>query len=138
MTGSDRRKLRWSRWLLSLMAVLGLGLTAAPAYASPPKLDRFSEAPTLPADPAAIVDIDTRMNYQGAIGAGTGIVIDPNGTVLTNNHVIAGATSITARSVANGQSFGGDVIGFDRTHDIAVVQLRGAGGLPVANIADSN
>ena len=146
MSGSDRLKQRWSWRLLSVVAVAGLGLATAPAQASPPRLDRFSEAPAAPTDVLAavsqvapqIVDIDTKIGYQNAEGAGTGIVIDPNGTVLTNNHVIAGATSITARDIGNGRTYDGDVIGFDRTNDIAVLQLRGASGLPVATIGDSN
>ncbi|MDT5170649.1 MAG: hypothetical protein QOD02_3984, partial [Mycobacterium sp.] len=72
-----------------------------------------------------------------AIGAGTGIVIDSNGVVLTNNHVVAGATNLTARSIGNGQTFPATVIGYDRKHDIAVVQLAG-GGLPAANIGNSD
>ena len=56
-------------------------------------------------------------------------MIDPS-VVLTNNHVIAGATDLTARSIANGQTYPATVIGFDRQHDIAVLQLAG-GGLPI-------
>jgi S1-C subfamily serine protease len=57
--------------------------------------------------------------------------------ILTNNHVVAGATDLTARSIANGQTYPANVIGFDRQHDIAVLQLAG-GGLPVANIGNSD
>ena len=63
-------------------------------------------------------------------------MIDPS-VILTNNHVIAGATDLTARSIANGQTYPATVIGFDRQHDIAVLQLAG-GGLPVANIGNSD
>ena len=140
MSGSHRRTPWWS-WLLSLASVVGLVVFAAPTYASP-----APQAPAPPADPLGsvgqvgpqIVDIDTQLGYQSAVGAGTGIVIDPNGVVLTNNHVIAGATQITARSIGNGQAYPVEVIGYDRTEDIAVVQLGGAGGLPVANIGDSS
>jgi S1-C subfamily serine protease len=83
-----------------------------------------------------IVDIDTKLGYQSAVGAGTGIVIGPS-TVLTNNHVIAGATDLTVRSIGNGQTFGASVIGFDRSHDIAVLQVAG-GGLQPANIGNSD
>jgi S1-C subfamily serine protease len=146
MSGSDRRKPRWSWRLLSVVAVLGLGLAMAPAQASPPRLTGFSEAPAAPTDVLAaisqvapqIVDIDTKIGYQNAEGSATGIVIDPNGIVLTNNHVIVGGTSITARDIGNGQTYDADVIGFDRTNDIAVLKLRGASGLSVANIGDSN
>ena len=68
------------------------------------------------------------------MGAGTGIVIDPGGVVLTNNHVISGATDISAFSVGTGQTYAVDVVGYDRAADIAVLQLRGAGGLPSAAI----
>jgi S1-C subfamily serine protease len=83
-----------------------------------------------------IVDIDAKLGYQSAVGAGTGIVIGPS-TVLTNNHVVAGATDLTARSIGNGQTFPATVIGFDRSHDIAVLQLAG-GGLQPANIGNSD
>lgn len=96
----------------------------------------------LPLDPSAmvaqvgpqVVNINTKLGYNNAVGAGTGIVIDPNGVVLTNNHVIAGATDINAFSVGSGQTYGVDVVGYDRTQDVAVLQLRGAGGLPSAAI----
>ncbi|MEO8814350.1 MAG: S1C family serine protease [Mycobacterium sp.] len=128
-----------SRWrLLSVTVMAGLALATAPAHAAPamprPPLD--ASAMIAQVGPA-VVNIDTQMGYQGAVGAGTGIVLDPNGVVLTNNHVIAGATSIRAVSVGTGQTYDVDVIGFDRNHDVAVLQLRGAGGLPAANIGSS-
>ncbi len=77
------------------------------------------------------------IDYQHAIGAGTGFVLNPNGEVLTNFHVVQGADVITAHSVGTGQSFPVDLVGYDRTHDIALLQLRGAGGLPVAPLGNS-
>lgn len=138
MSGSHRGNPRGSLRLLSLLAAIGLGLATAPAHASPLR-------PPAPQDTATalgqvgpqIVDIDARLGYQSAIGAGTGIVIDPNGVVLTNNHVVAGATDLTARSIGNGQTYPATVIGYDRQHDIAVLQLAG-GGLPAANIGNSD
>lgn len=142
MSGSHRPS-RW--WLLSVTAALtataslGLaGLVSAPVQASP-------TLPAPPLDPSAmvaqvgpaVVNIDAQMGYQSAVGAGTGIVLDPDGVVLTNNHVIAGATGLTAVSVGNGQSYDVDVLGFDRSHDVAVLQLRGASGLQAANIGTS-
>jgi S1-C subfamily serine protease len=137
MSEAQRRRPRGSPWLLSLAAVLALGLGAAPVHASP-------SMPPLPQDALAavgqvgptIVDIDAKLGYQSAVGAGTGIVIGPS-TVLTNNHVVAGATDLTARSIGNGQTFPATVIGFDRSHDIAVLQLAG-GGLQPANIGNSD
>lgn len=136
MSGLHRRRPWW--WLLSLMTVAGLALASGLAQPAPP-------ASAQPPDPSAmvgqvgpsVVDINTQMGYQSATGAGTGIVIDPNGVVLTNNHVVSGATNITAVAISNNQTYDVDVIGFDRSHDIAVVQLRGANGLVTANIGSS-
>jgi S1-C subfamily serine protease len=140
MSESHRPRPQRSRmglWLLSLITVLGLGLVTASAHASPltPPAPQDALAAVGQVGPA-IVDIDAKLGYQSAVGAGTGIVIGPS-TVLTNNHVIAGATQLTARSIANGQTFPATVIGFDRSHDIAVLQLAG-GGLQPANIGNSD
>ncbi|OJZ69191.1 serine protease [Mycobacterium paraffinicum] len=141
MSKSHHRSV-WRSWLVSVLSVvglgfgLGLGLGTAPAAASP-----FT-APRAPLDPAAlagqvgpqVVNINTKFGYNNAVGAGTGIVIDPNGVVLTNNHVISGATDISAFDVGNGQTYAVDVVGYDRSQDVAVLQLRGAAGLPTAAI----
>ncbi len=137
MSKSHHRSVWWS-WVVSVLAVvgLGLGLGIAPAAASP-----FTQ-PRAPLDPAAlvgqvgpqVVNINTKFGYNNAVGAGTGIVIDPNGVVLTNNHVISGATDISAFDVGNGQTYAVDVVGYDRTQDVAVLQLRGGAGLPTAAI----
>src|ERR1700733_1194387 len=131
----------WWSWLVSVLAVVGLGLTTVPAAASPSTLalDLFHDAPMIPLDPAAmvapqVVNITTKFGYNSAVGAGTGIVIDPGGVVLTNNHVISAATDISAFDVGNGETYAVDVIGYSRSADIAVLQLRGAGGLPAAAI----
>ncbi len=143
MSKSHHRVVWWS-WMVSVLTVVGLGLGTVPASASPSTLalDRFSDRPAPPLDPAElvgqvgpqVVNINTKFGYNNAVGAGTGIVIDPNGVVLTNNHVISGATDISAFDVGNGQTYAVDVVGYDRTQDIAVLQLRGAAGLPTAAI----
>ncbi len=139
-----RRASRWAGRLAGLLAAVTLlaGVTPAPATALPPP----RPAPATPLDQSAVlsqvlpglVDINTTLGYQGATGAGTGIVLDPNGDVLTNNHVIEGATEITAVSLANSITYPVDVIGFDRANDIAVVRLRGANGLPTAVLGSSS
>src|SRR5271163_2156664 len=137
MSGSHRGIPRGSLRLLSLVAATGLALATAPAHASPLTTPAPRDAQTAAAQVGPqIVDIDAKLGFQSAIGAGTGIVIDPS-VVLTNNHVVAGATDLTARSIANGQTFPAAVIGFDRQHDIAVLQLAG-GGLQPANIGNSD
>jgi S1-C subfamily serine protease len=85
-----------------------------------------------------LVVIDTSLRYDSAAAAGTGMVISSGGLVLTNNHVIEDATRITATAVATGKTYPARVIGYDRTGDIALLQLQGASRLrtvPVGNSA---
>ena len=87
-------------------------------------------------DPA-LVDINVNFSYQGAQGAGTGIVLTSNGEVLTNNHVIEGATSIQVTDIGNGKTYSATVVGDDPSADIAVIQLSGASGLQTATLGNS-
>src|SRR4030088_3045846 len=75
-------------------------------------------------DPA-VVDVVSTLGQNGT-AAGTGIVLTSSGEVLTNNHVIDGATSIKVRDVGNGQTYTASVVGYDASHDISVIQLQGA------------
>jgi S1-C subfamily serine protease len=86
-------------------------------------------------DPAVVDIVSTLNNGQAA---GTGIVLTSSGEVLTNNHVIDGATSISVTDVGNGQTYQASVTGYDATHDIAVLKLNGASGLTTASIGDSS
>jgi S1-C subfamily serine protease len=84
-----------------------------------------------------LVDIYTNLGYQQAQAAGTGMVLTSSGEVLTNNHVINGATSIKARDIGNGRTYQAKVVGYDHSHDIAVIQLQGASGLDTVTLGDS-
>jgi S1-C subfamily serine protease len=85
-----------------------------------------------------LVDIDTTLGYQQEQAAGTGIVLTPSGEILTNNHVIDGATTISVTDVGNGKTYSASVVGYNRTKDIAVLQLHGASGLQTATIGNSS
>jgi S1-C subfamily serine protease len=88
-------------------------------------------------DPA-LVDIVTTLGYQGGRAAGTGIVLTSDGEVLTNNHVIRGATSIKVTDVGNGRTYTAKVVGYDASKDVAVIKLQNASGLTTANLGDSS
>jgi S1-C subfamily serine protease len=83
------------------------------------------------------VVINTAQQYSSEAAAGTGMIINSDGLVLTNNHVIAGATKITATAVATGTTYPATVIGYDKTGDIALIKLRGATGLPSVPVGNS-
>src|SRR5579859_3333055 len=88
-------------------------------------------------DPA-LVDVVSTDGLQGATSEGTGIVLTSTGEVLTNNHVIEGATSIKAIDIGNGRTYTATVVGYDASHDVAVIQLQDASGLTTASLGDSS
>lgn len=120
---------RLSASLIVIAAVLAL-VAPATSVAAPADIEAAAAAVT-----PAVVQVTTKIDYQQAIGTGTGTVIDPGGVVLTNYHVVAGANTVTG--TVGGRDYPADLVGYDRKHDIAVLQLRGAGGLPTAPIGDS-
>ncbi|HXQ62165.1 MAG TPA: trypsin-like peptidase domain-containing protein [Acidimicrobiales bacterium] len=85
-----------------------------------------------------LVDINVVLGYQQESAAGTGQVLTSSGEVLTNNHVIDGATTISATDIGNGRTYTASVVGYDRTGDLAVIQLHGASGLSTVSIGDSS
>ncbi|WP_420123973.1 S1C family serine protease [Nakamurella sp.] len=99
--------------------------------------DGSSEVPVTTAQQVGLVYIDTQLAYQDAAAAGTGLVLTSDGTILTNNHVIAGSTSILVTVVSSGKTYRATVVGADVKDDIAVLQLTDASGLTTANVGTS-
>jgi S1-C subfamily serine protease len=65
------------------------------------------------------------------------MVLTADGEILTNNHVVAGATGITVTIVSSGDRYQASVVGVDPTDDVAVLQLSGASDLATANLSSS-
>lgn len=84
-----------------------------------------------------VVMINTTLQYSAEAAAGTGMVINADGLVLTNNHVIAGATKITAKVSATGRTYPATVVGYDKTGDVALLRLQGASGLKTVPLGNS-
>jgi S1-C subfamily serine protease len=83
----------------------------------------------------AVVAIYTTSDQRG--GAGSGVIVDPSGIVLTNHHVVRGATRIEV-ALSDRTRYGGEVLGTDPQDDLAVVRLVDApGGLPALTLGDS-
>ena len=95
------------------------------------------EAVRTKVDPG-VVDINTQLGFQGAAAAGTGMILSADGRVLTNNHVIDGATQIRATVVTTRKTYTATIIGTDPTDDVAVIQLQGASGLTPIKLGDSS
>jgi S1-C subfamily serine protease len=86
-------------------------------------------------DPA-IVDITSSLGSNGT-AAGTGMVITPGGQVLTNHHVIQGATYIGVQIAGTGKSYPATVIGSDPANDVALLQIEGVSNLKTITVSSS-
>jgi S1-C subfamily serine protease len=104
----------------------------ASAPASPP-----ASAPAARVDPG-LVDVTATLGYQQVISSGTGMVLTPSGRVITNNHVIEGATSVTVTDAGNHRTYTAAVAGYDQGQDIAVLQLAAASGLKTVSLSTSS
>jgi S1-C subfamily serine protease len=113
-----------------LLAVVGLLVASVAAATGVIALARMTA--TTVGD--GVVVINTNLAYQGNAAAGTGMVLTSSGEVLTNNHVISGATTINVVVPKTGQSYKADVLGYDRTADVALLQLEGASSLKTVSI----
>jgi S1-C subfamily serine protease len=86
---------------------------------------------------SGVVVIETNLGFQGGQTAGTGMVLTSSGEILTNNHVIRGATDIKVVVPNTGQSYSAQVIGYDVSHDVAVLRVNGASNLKTISQGDS-
>jgi S1-C subfamily serine protease len=85
-----------------------------------------------------LVDVISTLGYEHGTAEGTGMVLTSNGEVLTNNHVVAGATSIQVRDVGNDKTYTARVVGYSDTDDVAVLQLSNASGLSTVRLGNSS
>jgi S1-C subfamily serine protease len=85
-----------------------------------------------------VVVIDTNLGYENGEAAGTGMVLTSSGEILTNNHVIRGATTIKVVLPGTGHTYTAKVVGYDAVADVAVLQVNGAANLKTVSIGNSS
>ena len=96
----------------------------------------FARSTAVPIGTGVVV-IDTNLAYVNGAAAGTGMVLTSSGKVLTNNHVIAGATTIRVVVPNTGRSYTARVLGYSRSADVAVLQLQHASNLKTVSTSGS-
>jgi S1-C subfamily serine protease len=134
----------------AMLAYAGFGFSTRGNGASGPRLAPVApQGPTTDggaADQSAttskldvgVVDIDTKLGFQSARAAGTGMIITPSGLVLTNTHVINDATTINVTVVTTGRTYDAEVVGSDSVHDVALLQIQDAPKLDTVKLGDSS
>jgi S1-C subfamily serine protease len=129
----------WRRRLLALGGSAGLVVAlGGTAYAVSGNAGTLTTSQITAATDPGLVDVISTLGYQHGIAEGTGLVLTSTGQVLTNNHVIEGATSIKVTDVGNGRTYTAAVAGYDTSADIAVLQLRNASGLKTVTLGNSS
>ena len=157
--GALRRRRGSGSWLThAIVAVLAAGVAVAVVlgFFSPASGGSQPGSGAVPAPPASaaplasgqqdivskvrpgLVLINTTLQYNSEAAAGTGMVINADGLVLTNNHVIEGSTRVTATVISTGKTYQARVVGYDDTGDVALIQLQNASGLTTVPIGNSS
>lgn len=91
----------------------------------------------------AVVSIESRLKTKNvvtgdhSVGFGSGVIVDPNGVILTNFHVVDGAEAIEVR-LADGRRFTPVDVRSDRKTDLAIIRIRSGKPLPVLELGDSD
>lgn len=110
----------------------------APAPATPPSTAAEGAPPSTAAGAAplaaGIVDVETTSSITDQQAAGTGMVLTAGGDILTNNHVVAGATDIQVVRTDTGARYDAVVVGVAPEDDIALLRVEGVNDLPVIPI----
>ncbi|MFE9450474.1 S1C family serine protease [Streptomyces sp. NPDC006739] len=83
----------------------------------------------------SVVEINATLDNGSSTGSG--VIITSNGEIITNNHVIAGATSVKVRT-SDGRSYTARVVGTDSSKDLALIKLQNASGLKAAALGNSS
>ena len=111
--------------LAAAFAAAAIGLAPHPAAAA--------------AVSTGVVDVTTTLGLENGSAAGTGMVLTASGEILTNNHVIRGATDMRVIDPSTGRSYTATVVGYSVTNDVAVLQVNGTVNLhPIARGNSSN
>jgi S1-C subfamily serine protease len=117
----------------------GQGAPGMPRAAAADRHGAMNDEAVYEAVEPGVVDVTANLLYLQETAKGTGFVIDAaTGLILTNNHVIDGATSVTVTPVTSGRSYPARIVGYDRADDVALLQVQGVARLRAVTIGRSS
>jgi len=121
----------------------GVGNGNSPSFQFPTTTPQNTKADAAAAKVAkkvdpGLVDITSTFASQNGTAEGTGMILTSNGLVLTNNHVVEDAATLSVRDVATNTTYVGTVVGYDLSEDVALIQLKGASGLTTIKTVNSD
>jgi S1-C subfamily serine protease len=111
---------------MKLLSPTRIGLASALAIVAAAALPGLAQAAKAPSLTTGVVDVETNLAFDQGAAAGTGMALTANGEILTNNHVIRGASTVTVVDPSTGKHYSGTVLGYSVTNDIAVIQVKNA------------
>lgn len=151
------RRNRHTLWALVAVLAVAVGVGEAIAWGSTNASSIFPTSSVHPGAPAkqvsqqkanptaiagqsdpGIVDVTAQLSLQNGEAAGTGMVLTSSGEILTNNHVVDEATSLSVKISNGSKTYPAKVIGTDPTDDVAVIQAEGASGLTPLSFGSSS
>jgi len=158
--GSHRpppRRRRHGLWALAAVLAVAVGIGGAIAWGASNASSIFPTSSVHPSAPAkqvsqqkanpsaiagaadpGIVDVTAQLTLQNGEAAGTGMVLTSSGYILTNNHVVDEATSLSVKVSNGSKTYPAKVVGVDPTDDVAVIQAEGASGLTPLSFGNSS
>ncbi|MFE1954397.1 S1C family serine protease [Streptomyces sp. NPDC059524] len=148
-----RKRLRGPVGLLAAVAVAAAAVGGGTAYAFQeltgsdtaassststtvvPSSQRGTVAGVAQAVSPSIVEVNAELSSGSSTGSG--VILTSDGEIVTNNHVIAGASSVKVRT-SDGKTYTAEVVGTDAKKDLALIKLKNASGLKAATLGDSS
>ncbi|MER7223738.1 S1C family serine protease [Streptomyces rubradiris] len=119
----------------TVQELTGKDATTAVGAPAVPTSQRGDVAAIAAAVSPSVVEINATL--AGGSSTGSGVIISSDGEIVTNNHVVSGASSVTVRT-SDGKRYTAEVLGTDSSKDLALIKLRGAKGLKAAALGDSD
>jgi putative serine protease PepD len=151
--GRPRRRTRGPVALLAAVAIVAAAVGGGTAYAfqelhgSDTVAAGSSTTSVVPAgkkgDVATIAAavspsvVEIQASSNAGESTGSGVIITGDGEIVTNNHVVSGATSVKV-TTSNGKSYTAKIVGTDSKKDLALIKLEGASGLKAATLGNSS